>query len=133
LASDFHTAVSQAPAISRSSTSAWLAIVESIPQTHTHPLRELHFTQAFDKFVKTLSDHTVFHDDYLRTDQPAAAPTPAAVALHQANLDDPRTKAKIHRRQFQRSLRLRTTHHQPMWSHRQLLIPVHLGRFASTS
>jgi hypothetical protein len=79
LASDFHTAVAQAPAISRSSTSAWLAIVESIPQTHTHSLRELHFNQAFDKFVKTLSDHTVFHDDYLRTDQPAAAPTPAAV------------------------------------------------------
>jgi hypothetical protein len=79
LASDFHSAVSQAPAMSRSSTSAWLAIVESIPQTHTHSLRELHFNQAFDKFLKTLSAHTVFHDDYLQTDQPAAAPTTTTV------------------------------------------------------
>jgi len=79
LASDFHTAVSQAPAMARSSTSAWLDIVESIPQTHTHSLRELHFTQAFDKFVKTLSGNTIFHDNYLQIDQPAAAPTPATV------------------------------------------------------
>jgi hypothetical protein len=64
LADDFHSAISQAPAMSRSATDAWLATIETIPQTHTHSLRELHFTQAFDRYVKTLSANALLQDNY---------------------------------------------------------------------
>ena len=65
--------------MSRSATRAWLAIIESIPQTQTHSLRELHFTQAFDRYVKTLSSHALLHDSYLPEELPTIIPTPPTV------------------------------------------------------
>ena len=79
LVDDFHSALSQAPAMSRSSTTAWLIIIESIPQTHTNSLRELHFRHAFDQYVKARTTNTLFQDNFLQDNQSVAITTPATV------------------------------------------------------
>jgi hypothetical protein len=79
LVDDFHSALSQAPAMSRSSTTARLTIVESIPQTQTNSLRELHFRHAFDLYVKARTTNTLFQDNFFQDDQPVAITTPATV------------------------------------------------------
>ena len=79
LVDDFHSALSQAPAMSRSSTTAWLTIIESIPQTHTNSLRELHFRHAFDLYVKARTTNTLFQDNFFQDDQSVSITTPATV------------------------------------------------------
>jgi hypothetical protein len=79
LVDDFHSALSQAPAMSRSSTTAWLTIIESIPQTHTNLLRELHFRHAFDLYVKARTTNTLFQDNFFQDDQSVSITTPATV------------------------------------------------------
>ena len=79
LVDDFHSALSQSPAMSRSSTTAWLTIIESIPQTHTNSLRELHFRHAFDLYVKARTTNTLFQDDFFQDDQSVSITTPATV------------------------------------------------------
>ena len=79
LVDDFHSALSQAPAMSRSSTTAWLTIIESIPQTHTNSLRELHFRHAFDLYVKARTTNTLFQNNFFQDDQSVSITTPATV------------------------------------------------------